>query len=66
MTAQELKAARHSLGLSVEAFAQVIRIESGRTVRRWESGEQYIPGPVQILTDLMLRSAEVRKLLGLP
>jgi hypothetical protein len=38
----QLKAARHSLGLSAEAFARLIRVGSGRTVRRWEAGEREI------------------------
>ncbi len=37
MTADELKAARHTLGLSAEGFARLVRVESGRTIRRWEA-----------------------------
>ena len=54
MTPAELKAARQALGLSAEGFAQAVRVESGRTVRRWESGERDIPGPVLALLDIWL------------
>jgi DNA-binding transcriptional regulator YiaG len=65
MTPTELKSARHALGLSAEGFARAVGVESGRTVRRWESGERDIPGPVVVLTGLMLRLARVRKELGI-
>lgn len=65
MTPAELRAARESLGLSQAAFAAAVQVESGRTVRRWEAGERDIPGPVRVLTRLLLRSAQARKALGL-
>jgi len=37
-----------------------VRVESGRTVRRWEAGERDIPGPVAVLVELLLQSAEAR------
>jgi DNA-binding transcriptional regulator YiaG len=46
MTPAQLKKARHALGLSAEGFARLVGVKSGRTVRRWESGEREIPGPV--------------------
>jgi DNA-binding transcriptional regulator YiaG len=46
MTPAQLKSARHALGLSAEGFARLVGVKSGRTVRRWESGERKIPGPV--------------------
>jgi transcriptional regulator with XRE-family HTH domain len=46
MTRAQLKKARHALGLSAEGFARLVGVKSGRTVRRWESGEREIPGPV--------------------
>ena len=54
MTPAELKSARAALGLSAEGFARAVRVESGRTVRRWESGERDIPGPVLALLDIWL------------
>jgi DNA-binding transcriptional regulator YiaG len=57
MTPAQLKKARHALGLSAEGFARLIGVKSGRTVRRWESGERAIPPPVQML----LKYARKRK-----
>ena len=53
-TPTELRAARHALGLSAEGLARMVRVESGRTVRRWESGEREIPGPVAALIETAL------------
>ena len=49
MTRHEFKEARHKLGLSAEKCARVFMVSSGRTIRRWESGERDIPGPAQVL-----------------
>lgn len=65
MTRAKLKAARHALGLSAEGFAQLIKVESGRTVRRWEAGERDIPGPVQVLLKALIESRAVRRYFGL-
>jgi DNA-binding transcriptional regulator YiaG len=64
MTPSELKHARLSMGLSAEKFARLVRVESGRTVRRWEAGEREIPGPVVVIVELVLASADVRARLG--
>jgi DNA-binding transcriptional regulator YiaG len=63
VTPADLKAARHTLGLSAEGFARVVQVESGRTVRRWEAGDRDIPGPVKVLTKLLLDSPTVRRML---
>lgn len=55
VTPTELKAARHALGLSAEGFARLVRVQSGRTVRRWERGDAPIPGAVDVI--LILRDA---------
>lgn len=62
MTGPELKSTRHALGLTAEGFARLVRVESGRTVRRWESGERDIPGPVLALLDLIERCPEAKAL----
>lgn len=46
MTKEDLKAARHKLGLSCNELAHALGVSDGRTVRRWEAGEREIPGPV--------------------
>jgi hypothetical protein len=58
MTGEELKAARLALGLSQDEFAQLVRVSSGRTVRKWEDGERQIPGPVTVLVALFLECAD--------
>src|SRR5260370_38952960 len=50
-TPAELKAARHALGFSADGLARMVRVEDGRTVRRWEAGEREIPGPVTVLLE---------------
>ncbi len=54
MTPAELKAARHTLSLSAEGFARLVRVQSGRTVRRWEAGDAPIPGAVEVIVALAL------------
>lgn len=49
MTPADLRDARRSLGLSAEGFARAVGAQSGRTVRRWESGDRDIPGSVEVL-----------------
>ena len=61
MTPAELKTARHSLGLSAEGFARLVRVASGRTVRRWEAGDAPIPGAVKVILDLIAYSSEARE-----
>lgn len=65
MTPSELKATRHALGLSAEGFARLVRVESGRTVRRWEAGDRDIPGPVIVIVEAIMAVPALRKHLGL-
>jgi DNA-binding transcriptional regulator YiaG len=64
MTPQELRAARDAFGLSAEGFARLVRVESGRTVRRWEAGDREIPGPVVVIVEALLASRAVRRHFG--
>jgi hypothetical protein len=50
-TPAQLRAARQRLGLSADGLARMVRVEDGRTVRRWEAGERHIPGPVTVLLE---------------
>jgi transcriptional regulator with XRE-family HTH domain len=61
MTPTELKSIRQSLGLSAEAFAALLRVQSGRTVRRWEAGERDVPGPVIVIAEGLRDSAALRR-----
>lgn len=65
VTPEELRAARIELGCSQGEFADLVRVESDRTVRRWETGERPIPGPVAVLLDLLRHIPAVRQRLGL-
>ncbi len=65
MTPQELKSARHALGLSAEGFASWVHVQSGRTVRKWEAGDRDIPGPVAVLVKAVMDSEAVRQHFGL-
>jgi DNA-binding transcriptional regulator YiaG len=58
MTGQDLRRSRLALGLTLDEFARLVRVSSGRTVRKWEDGEREIPGPVTVLVDLFLSSPE--------
>lgn len=49
MTGEELRAARKSLGLTAQGFADLVGVSNGRTVRYWESGDRKVPGPVAVL-----------------
>jgi DNA-binding transcriptional regulator YiaG len=65
MTPEELKLARHALGLSAERFASLVNVQSGRTVRKWEAGDRDIPGPVSVLTQAIMESQHIRDYFGL-
>lgn len=52
MTPAELKEARQSLGLSQSELAALCHVQSDRTIRKWESGERDIPGPIIVLVAL--------------
>jgi hypothetical protein len=53
-TPEDLKAARKVLGLSADGLARMLRIEDGRTIRRWEAGERDIPGPVTVVMETVM------------
>jgi transcriptional regulator with XRE-family HTH domain len=52
LTPTELRTARTELGLSAQAFARLIGVHDGRTVRRWEHGEAPIPGLLPLYLEL--------------
>ena len=59
MTADEFRAALALLGLSQSAFARLL-VELGdaagdkeRTVQRWATGQQDIPGPIMVLLKVL-------------
>jgi DNA-binding transcriptional regulator YiaG len=72
MTADEVKAARHELGMTQAGLAAALELagDSGaRTVRNWEQGRIAITGPARVAIRLMLairRAMPTGKVLGEP
>ena len=64
MTPTELRTIRATLGLSAEAMASLLQVQSGRTVRRWEAGEREVPGPVAVILTALRESQAVRRYFG--
>jgi DNA-binding transcriptional regulator YiaG len=52
--------AQRKLRLSASALAAALLVSEGRTVRRWQSGERQIPGPVAVLLQTWLDHPETR------
>ena len=55
MTPAEFKSARRALGLSAEGMARTLGVSAGRTIRKWESGENDIPGPAIVAVTYMMQ-----------
>ena len=55
MTASEFQTVRRDLGVTIEALAERLGVDP-RSVRRWQSGEREIPGPVVTALGLLLRA----------
>ncbi len=53
MTPTTFKAIRQRAGLTQSGLAAMLRIADIRTIRRWETGEREISGPVSILMELL-------------
>ena len=53
MTPADFKSLRQFLGFSTQGLARLLQVSDGRTVRRWESGDRGIPGPVCMLMCLL-------------
>lgn len=60
-TGKDVKAIRERIGLSAEGFARALKLRGehgGRTIRRWEAGENDIPGPVIAMWPILEMIAE--------
>lgn len=71
MTPDELKSARHRLGLSISGFCRAFGVANERTVRGWEVGFRGdlpapVPPPVALLVRLAVEFQNVRQWLGIP
>ena len=53
MTPTEFRKIREAAGLSVDQLASVLRLASGRSVRRYEDGSREISGPIARLMELL-------------
>lgn len=56
MTPKQFKASRKQLGLSARGLADALEMDgkwADRTIRRWERGEQPVPGPVAVAVRLL-------------
>jgi transcriptional regulator with XRE-family HTH domain len=57
MTSEEFKAARKQLGMTVRQMADALRLSSTngyRMIRRIESGETEVSGPISVAVEAML------------
>jgi len=64
LTPADFRACRLALRLSAQDMADALGLANGRTIRRYESGEHRIPGPVVVLIGKMLidrDAAEIRR-----
>jgi DNA-binding transcriptional regulator YiaG len=59
MTPLELKAARKTLGLTQGELARALGMSGDRIVRRWESGERPVPGPVARMVRVFIEDRKV-------
>ena len=41
------------MGLSQNGLAELLNVKNGRTIRKWESGENDIAGPAQVLLAIL-------------
>lgn len=63
MTPQQFRAIRHGWGLSQRDMAALVGTRTGRTVRKWESGEREIPDSAKLLVSFYLRFPPLRTLI---
>lgn len=62
MRGPEFRKARLALDLSQPQLAKALEVEGGdRTIRKWETGERPVPGPVAVLMRLALALPQVQE-----
>jgi DNA-binding transcriptional regulator YiaG len=66
MSGARFREIREELGLSGDAMARFLRLQGGRTVRKWEAEDRTVPGPVAVLMEALSQSAAVRRYFALP
>jgi len=55
----EFKTIRIKLGLTQDAMARKLLVSGQRTIRKWETGERKIPGPVAVALYSILRESHI-------
>lgn len=60
----QFRQACNDLQLTANEAAEIFAVSHGRTIRRWWDGSRPLPGPVVVLTLLLLGSDEVRDYFG--
>jgi hypothetical protein len=63
-TPETLKEARRALGLSAEQLARMLRVDDGRTVRRWETPGATLPGPVIVVMETAMSYLNERAMIA--
>ena len=58
MTPKEFKKTRNTLGLSQAKLARKLGIKNARTIRKWEAGENKIPGPAAVAIGFILSDTQ--------
>ncbi len=53
MTPDTFKAIRKRAGLTQSGLAAILRIEDTRTIRRYETGDRKVSGPVSLLMEML-------------
>ena len=53
MTSETFKSIRNRAGLTQSGLAALLRISDSRAIRRWETGEREISGPVALLMEML-------------
>jgi|AKVG01.1.fsa_nt_gi DNA-binding transcriptional regulator YiaG len=59
MTPEDIKRIRNKLGMTQQELADALRmsrLNGGRTVRKWESGDMQINGPASLALEYMNRN----------
>lgn len=64
MTPNKFKSMRKEMGLSQKEVAHILRLKSDRAVRRYESGDREISGPIEELMTRVLKDFRNTSKLG--
>ena len=57
MTPEHFHTIQREAGLTNRKLAALLRVSDEKTIRRWQSGERPVSGPVSLLMELIERGA---------